>query len=286
MQGCLGRRTTAARERSSRDEVGSLIRRPSNSNARSVSARDSRMENYRQSSSSRWRSADSIGQCGTWSSSWPSSRRSNGAKRAAERASRAKSEFLARTGHEISYGRMNGVMGCGTSAGDRAHSAPAAPFAKTISNSAGALCSLINDILDFSKWRRQLEPERIRIGLRDNVEAIDRISPRAPIRMDGKMVAPSNSTYPARCEEIPCASGRSSPTLSQTPSIPDAGQSRAGESRGQDGVAALRGHRYGIGISEEAQANIFHALQPGRFVHDRTYGGNGLGLAICRQTGA
>jgi len=66
------------------------------------------------------------------------------------------------------------------------------------------------------------------------------ISPRDAHRRIGNRSAPSNSTYPARCAEIPCESGRSSPTLSSNAiKFYDAEPSnRAGESRGARWVAA------------------------------------------------
>ena len=102
------------------------------------------------------------------------------ARREAEKANRAKSDFLAMMSHEIRT-PMNAVIGITDLLLDSKITVQQRNFLETIHSSSDALLAIINDILDFSKIESgKLELEQKPFNLRDCLEsALDIVAPAA-----------------------------------------------------------------------------------------------------------
>ncbi len=210
------------------------------------------------------------------------------AREAAEAASRAKSQFLARMSHEIRT-PMNGVLGMTELLVSSGLESKQRHFAETIQTSAESLLTLINDILDFSKIEAgRLELENVNFDLRSlvenkvellsahaqgkNIELLCDLGPGLPTSVRGDPTRLGQILTNLVGNAIKFTEEGEVLVRVRTPSI-----------EGNRAVYRFEVTDSGIGIRPENQAMIFELFSQEDDSTTRRYGGTGLGLAICRQ---
>jgi signal transduction histidine kinase/DNA-binding response OmpR family regulator len=215
------------------------------------------------------------------------------AKEAAEAGSRAKSEFLANTSHEVRT-PLNGVLGMCDLLLGTALDAEQRRFAETIHESGEALLVVVNDILDISKLEAgKLEIDKNEFDLLTVVEqAVSLMASKAREKQIdlGVFVEPeARGAYlgdPLRIRQILLN------LLSNAIKFTDKGGvsvqvmvKLAEVSNLPEGVVPLHFEvkDSGIGIPENEQKRLFQKFSQVDPSATRRFGGTGLGLAICRQ---
>ena len=210
------------------------------------------------------------------------------ARKEAEKANKAKNEFLAVISHEI-RNPMNGIVGtCDLIMADDL-SNPQKEYLEIIRNSAFSLLGLINDILDFSKIEAgRLEFQEICFDVRDVIEEVSDIFLEMISRKNLEFIVDVDPDVPAQVVADPMRLRQVLINLtSNALKFTRQGEIiiRVEQARREKEVTELifRVMDTGIGIAPENFDRLFESFtQINDGIHTES-GGTGLGLAICRQ---
>ncbi len=210
------------------------------------------------------------------------------AKRAAEGASRAKSEFFADLSHEIRT-PLNTIIGMADLLADAPMPADQLEYVQILRRSADLMLALVSDVLDLSKIEAgRLELERIEFSLlalldgvmpivggaaqAKGVELIQEIVPGTPDRLIGD---------PVRLRQVVVN------LLANALKFTAAGSIRLRVEPEPDanhpGRILFTVTDTGVGIAAEKLEHIFEQFTQADASTTRRFGGSGLGLAICRK---
>ncbi|PZX11285.1 PAS domain S-box-containing protein [Breznakibacter xylanolyticus] len=210
------------------------------------------------------------------------------AKDAAEAATSAKSEFLARMSHEIRT-PINAIVGWTHLALNKNPDARQADYLRKIQSSSNSLLGIINDILDFSKIEAgKLGIETIAFDLEAVFEDLAGIVSYKAAEKGLDLIYDIRSDVPLSLVGDPLRLGQILINL-----VNNAVKfTQKGHVMVTVEVQSLTDNDYqllfgvrdtGIGISDEQKANLFDTFSQADISTTRQYGGTGLGLSICKR---
>jgi len=211
------------------------------------------------------------------------------AKDQADAANRQKSAFLAVVSHEIRT-PMTGIMGMVRMLMDSNLSKEQKEYAQTIQDSSDAMLALLNDILDFEKIEEgKMTFENISFDIRRMAQGVVTLMKGHAAQKNIELIAKIDDDLPRyvrgdpnRLRQVLLNLTGNAVKFTDQGSVTVSVQlvkerSVDGQYEIYFGVADS-----GIGISKDAQKNLFKPFSQADSTISRKFGGTGLGLAISK----
>ncbi len=210
------------------------------------------------------------------------------ARDTAERATAAKSRFLASVSHEIRT-PLNGVVGMTEVLASKSLPSDVRDMVDTINDCSKTLTVLLNDVLDLSKIEAgRLDITPVTGNLKHDLNRINKLfsayaeEKGVNLKFSCDEQLPDNLHYdPVRVRQ--CVSNLVSNAIKFTEVGSVTVSVHAETTATHELLVSVRVEDTGIGISLNAQQQIFTAFTQADDATTRRFGGTGLGLAITRK---
>jgi len=208
----------------------------------------------------------------------------NEAAKQAEKASLAKSEFMAVMSHEIRT-PLNGVVGMADLLSEEVKTTSAKTYLAALKRSAESLRAVINDILDYTK----IESGRLDLDIQpfDLHQCIDQLCESYTLREPKAKVTFSYVIDPALPRYVLGDIARLRQVMmnliNNALKFTEEGFVKCQIKPLGDDNILMEVHDTGCGIAEADQAQLFSAFSQVDTSMARRHEGTGLGLAICKR---